>query len=276
MPSPVTLPPATLTPDTQSPATQSPLMMENAMSALVPFQFEEHAVRVHHRDGQPWFVLADICRVLDIANVGNAAARLDADEREDIRIPDVTGRSQPTIAVNESGMYKLILRSRKVEAKRFTKWVTGEVLPAIYRTGVYGAPAAPLDLNDPAILQRLLIEHTSRSLSLEQRVEHLEPQAAALARLTEAEGNLCITDAAKALNVAPRRFFDRLQREAWIYRRPGGSHWIGYQARITSGLITHRVKRIEGTTGPRFVEQVLITPKGLAKLAEPTMGVANG
>ena len=88
-------------------------------------------MRVIMRDGVPWFVLADLCRVLEIANVGNAAARLDDDERGSIRNPDVTpagGNSNITI-VNESGMWSLVLTSRKPEAKRFKKWVTGEVLP---------------------------------------------------------------------------------------------------------------------------------------------------
>jgi phage antirepressor YoqD-like protein len=129
-----------------------------------------------------------------------------------------------------------------------------------------------LDLNDASTLRRLLLDHTGHTLALEQRLDHVEPKAAALDVLTNAEGNLCITDAAKVLKASPKDLFNRLHRQGWIYRRPGGSHWIGYQTKIAAGLITHRVTRLDrGPTEPaKFVEQVLITPKGMAKLAEPS------
>jgi anti-repressor protein len=244
------------------------------MTDIVPLNFEANPVRVEDRGGQTWFVASDVCSALDITNVGNALSRLDDDERDSIRNPDANrGRGNPDLTViNESGMYSLILRSRKAAAKRFRKWVTSEVLPAIRRTGAYGRPAAGLDLTDPAVLHRLLLDHTGRAMALEQRVEDLAPKAAALDRLTDAEGALCITDAAKALGQQPRKLFTWLEQNSWIYRRPGGSHWIGYQVRITAGLLEHKVKRIERRDQPdqppRFVEQVLVTPKGVAKLAE--------
>lgn len=107
------------------------------MNAIQHFDFEGASVRTHMKGNEPWFVLSDICRVLEITNVGNAAARLDDDEKGDIRSVDAIGRDQQIIVVNESGLYSLILTSRKVAAKRFKKWVTSEVLPTLRRTGVY-------------------------------------------------------------------------------------------------------------------------------------------
>ncbi|TIT24487.1 MAG: hypothetical protein E5W70_03585 [Mesorhizobium sp.] len=100
------------------------------------------------RDDEPWFVLSDVCRVLDIGNVGNAAGRLDDDERSSIRNPDVTSAGgNPNITIiNESGLYSLILTSRKPAAKRFKKWVTAEVLPALRRSGAYVMTAEDEDL----------------------------------------------------------------------------------------------------------------------------------
>ena len=106
---------------------------------IVPFSFENHPIRVADQNGDPWFVLADACAVLDISNVGNAAARLDDDEKDSIRNPDVNrSRGNPDlIVINESGLWSLVLTSRKPAAKRFKKWVTSEVIPSIRKTGGY-------------------------------------------------------------------------------------------------------------------------------------------
>ncbi|WP_127078355.1 BRO family protein [Rhodomicrobium lacus] len=118
------------------------------MSAVTAFDFEELPVRVILRDGQPWFILADVCRVLDIANSRDAASRLDEDEKG-VGTTDTLGGKQSQITINESGLYSLILTSRKENAKRFKKWVTSEVLPAIRRTGEYRVPATGSDIVMP-------------------------------------------------------------------------------------------------------------------------------
>lgn len=109
--------------------------------ALKVFEYEDRRpFRIIDQNGEPWFVLADVCRELEIANVGNAAARLDRDEKGNIRNPDATsaGGNPNLTVINESGLYSLILTSRKAEAKRFKKWITSEVLPSIRKTGRYG------------------------------------------------------------------------------------------------------------------------------------------
>ena len=125
---------------------------------LIPFEFESQAVRVIDRDAEPWFVLADVCRVLEVANSRDASARLDDDEKADVGITDtssngVAQRRDMTI-INESGLYSLILTSRKPAAKRFKKWVTADVLPTIRKTGTYGAPTAIPDFTNPAAAAR--------------------------------------------------------------------------------------------------------------------------
>ncbi len=107
------------------------------MAGIIPFDFETNAVRVVMRDEVPWFVAADLCRVLEIGNPRDAVSRLDDDERDGVGITDAIGRNQITNVVSESGLYALIFSSRKPAAKRFRKWVTNEVLPAIRRTGQY-------------------------------------------------------------------------------------------------------------------------------------------
>jgi prophage antirepressor-like protein len=115
------------------------------------FNFSGHDVRVVMRDGEPWFAAADVCGVLAIKNFRDSVRHLDADERGVVST-DTPARNQHGVipgqfeqlqVVSESGLYALVLRSRKPEARKFTKWVTSEVLPAIRKTGVYvGRPFA--------------------------------------------------------------------------------------------------------------------------------------
>jgi prophage antirepressor-like protein len=105
--------------------------------ALKVFEYEDHSqFRAFEIGGDPWFVLADVCRALDIKNVSDAATRLDEDEKG-VAPTDTPGGKQNVRIINESGLYTLILRSEKPEAKRFKKWVTSQVLPAIRKTGSY-------------------------------------------------------------------------------------------------------------------------------------------
>jgi len=118
-----------------------PQQQEIVMQEIVPFDFQGNSVRVvRGEDGQPWWVAADVCKVLDIANHRDALSRLDADEKG-VGLTDTLGGTQEMAIINESGLYSLILTSRKPEAKAFKRWVTHEVLPAIRRTGHYGLPS---------------------------------------------------------------------------------------------------------------------------------------
>lgn len=110
------------------------------MNELVTFEFEGHGVRSVLRNGAPWWVAADVAVVLGIGRTDDAVRRLDEDEKG-TDIIRTLGGDQTMVVINESGLYSLILTSRKAAAKRFKKWVTGEVLPAIRRTGSFGAPA---------------------------------------------------------------------------------------------------------------------------------------
>lgn len=117
------------------------------MSEIQPFTFPvtAQAVRVLELAGEPWFVAADVCTVLGITNVGNVLARLDDDEKDSIHLPDGTRGNPNRAIVNEPGLYSLLFRSDKPEAKQFKRWVTHDVLPAIRRAGGYVSPAATLE-----------------------------------------------------------------------------------------------------------------------------------
>lgn len=110
-------------------------MTDNTDFPLV-FDFEEKPVRTVDRNGEVWFVASDVCSALTIGNSRDAISRLDDDEKG-VGITDTLGGRQEVTIINESGLYSLTFSSRKDEAKRFRKWVTSEVLPAIRKTGGY-------------------------------------------------------------------------------------------------------------------------------------------
>lgn len=100
------------------------------------FNYDNNQVRTVLQDGEPWFVLKDVCNVLGIANDRNVATRLDNDERGVYQM-DTLGGTQKMNIINEWGLYNIILRSDKPQTKPFRRWVTHEVLPAIRKTGSY-------------------------------------------------------------------------------------------------------------------------------------------
>lgn len=120
------------------------------MNQIVAFDFESHNVRVVlDAGGQPQFVGADVCDALAIRNSRDAIARLDEDEKG-VAITDTLGGKQELSVINESGLYSLIMTSRKPEAKRFKRWVTHDVLPSIRKTGSYAPPSSIAALPAPA------------------------------------------------------------------------------------------------------------------------------
>jgi len=118
------------------------------------YHFDDYPIRGVMRNGDPLFVGADVCVACGITNASNAIGRLDDDEKDGIRLADSIGRMQYTPAVTESGLYNLILRSDKPQAKAFKRYVTHELLPSIRKTGQYvTAPLSPLDILDNMVQQ---------------------------------------------------------------------------------------------------------------------------
>lgn len=222
-------------------------------------------------EGGPWFVLTDVCRVLEHSNPSVAADRLDADEKGVSTVYTLGGNQETTI-INESGLYSLILTSRKFAAKRFKKWVTSEVLPAIRKTGSYGqAVRDPMEvLNDPAAMRGLLLGYSEKVLALENKVAEQKPKVDALDRISTADGSVCISNTAKLLQMRPKDLFTWLAANRWIYRRAGMGTWLGYQDKVQAGLLEHKVTTVNVGGADTIREQVLVTSKGLARLATET------
>lgn len=143
------------------------------------FLFGAEEVRVVAIDREPWFVLADLCRVLGLSNPRMVAQRIGDDVSQTYPISDALGRQQHTTIVSEAGMYEVVIRSDKPEAIAFRRWITGTVLPEIRRTGSYGAPAPVAEL-DRRQLALMVIEAEDAREAAEQRAA-IEAQRADVA-----------------------------------------------------------------------------------------------
>lgn len=107
------------------------------MKDLNIFTYEDTQIRTVVVEGEPWFVLADLCKVLDLPNVSMVAQRLDDLNISQADVQNSRGQMRKTVIVSEAGMYEVVIRSDKPEAVSFRRWVTSEVLPTIRKHGGY-------------------------------------------------------------------------------------------------------------------------------------------
>lgn len=130
-------------------------------------------VRVTDQNGDPWFIAKDVCEILGLSNTTEALRELDEDEKNHIRNPEVKRGNPNLLIVNESGLYSLIIKSRKPEAKRFKKWVTKDVLPSIRKHGGYLKGQEELPEGLVSSLHRTLQENALPALRYYDRLtEH--------------------------------------------------------------------------------------------------------
>lgn len=234
------------------------------MSELTVFDFHGEQVRVIGDSDSPRFVGTDVLAILDLDRT--AYRRLDDDEKgvDSIHTP---GGEQNVTVVTESGLYSLILGSRKPSAREFKRWVTGEVLPQIRKTGGYGqAPA----LAGKELLAHAVIEAQAMIEQKDAQIATLAPKADAFDGYIGAEGDYSFNEAAKLLQ---RRGVDTGQYKlvatliewGWVYR---GRKRVprAKQAQLDTGRLTEKTHYfIDQTTGEKRAgsTQVRVTPKGV-------------
>lgn len=237
----------------------------------MPFTYRATQIRVVLIDGEPWFVLADLCRVLEIANVGNVAARMDAVNIRQADVENSRGQVRQTLVVSEPGMYEVVIRSDKPEAVEFRRWITSDVLPTIRKTGSYNTVPA---LTGPELLAHAVIEAQAMIAARDERIAELEPKAEVADKFLNATGDLSVKDAAQALTRAgiktgAGRLFGDLERRGWIYRALGDGRYRVKQTAIESGYMSVLPQsHYHPKTGVLVLDppQPRVTPKGLQRL----------
>ncbi|EXT39435.1 phage antirepressor KilAC domain-containing protein [Acinetobacter sp. 25977_8] len=243
------------------------------MNNVSVFNFNQNEVRtIVKEDGEIWFVLSDVCNVLEIGNPSDAARRLDNDE---VTLDTIEGNHRPTNLVNESGLYSLVLKSRKPEAKQFKKWVTSDVLPSIRKNGGY---IVGQEVNSPEILMakalqvanNILESKTKELAAAKSKVELLEPKAQALETIANTDGTYTIRECAKTINIGERKLISLLIDKKWIYREEHG-RLQPYSTKREAGIFINRPSPviINKNTGEEKVHlHMRITAYGLTKITE--------
>lgn len=233
------------------------------MNNIQIFKYENNDVRTVEMNGEPWFVLKDVCGVLGLSNHKVTAQRLDRDEVSQTYLTDSIGRKQETTVINESGLYSVILRSDKPEAKPFRKWVTSEVLPSIRKNGGYISgqeQLSPEELMAKALLvaNKTLAERDARISELTVQNTIMSPKAEYFDELVDRNTLTNFRETAKELGISEKAFIRFLIDKKYIFRNQRGK-LMPYADR-SDGLFEVKECYNEKTNWSGI--QTLVTPKG--------------
>lgn len=235
------------------------------------FNFNGSETRVIERDGQPWWVAKDICDVLGLGNTTEALRGLDEDELSS-ELMKSGGQGREMSIVNEPGLYSLILRSRKPEAKSFKRWITHEVLPAIRRHGGYLTPQKVEEaLLDPDTIIKLATDlkaERERRRALEAKSERDAPKVLFADSVASSHTDILIGDLAKLLRqngveVGQRRLFDWLRDKGYLIRQKG----------LSWNMPTQRAMELELF---RVKETTINKPDGSVQISKTTKVTGKG
>lgn len=238
------------------------------MNELQIFTYNGSEVRTVQKDGEPWWVLKDVCEVLGIGNSRMTYERLEEDEKG-VSLIDTLGGKQQMQVINESGLYNVILRSDKPEAKPFRKWVTSEVLPTIRKHGAYMTPETlEAAILNPDMMIRLCtalkdeqdknkaLQAANSSLSVDNQI--MKPKAEYFDELVDRNLLTGFRETAKQLQIKEKEFIRFLLGKKYVYRDKRGK--LQPYADKNNGLF--EVKEFVNEKTGFSSTQTLITPKG--------------
>ena len=259
------------------------------MNQLQIFNYKGQEVRTVQKDNETWWVLKDVCEVLELSNSRIVSGRLDEDDVSLTYVTDNLGRNQQTSIINESGLYNVIMRSDKPEAKKFKRWVTHEVLPTIRKTGGYVA-------NDDLFINTYLPHADEQTVlmfrsqlqvikKLNQRIEHDKPKVLFADAVETAHTSILIGDLAKLIkqngvDIGQKRLFAWLRNNGYLIKK-GDSKNMPTQRAMQQELFEVKERTINNPDGSvRITKTTKVTGKGqiyfIDKFVERTKGEVCG
>lgn len=234
------------------------------------FNFNGSQIRTIEKGNEPWFVLKDVCEVLDLGQVAGVKRRLAEDVITNHPLLTPGGQQQVTL-INEDGLYDVILESRKPEAKAFRKWVTSDVLPSIRKHGAYMTPTALVNaLSNPEgmiqVLTRLQEEQTARVVAEARLIEQMPlvvfAQAVEVSKDTILIGELALLLRQNGIEIGQTRLFERLREEGYLHK-VGSRKNLPTQKSVELGLMVIKEgTRSSVSEGTKITKTTKITGKG--------------
>lgn len=214
------------------------------MNEVQLFNFENHEVRSLLLNNEPWFVGKDVAEVLGYAKARNAIAQhVDEDDALKQGITDSLGRRQETTFINESGLYSLILSSKLPSAKKFKRWVTSEVLPALRKTGQYQVK----ELSGQELIAKALIEAQNVLAAKDKQIEEMKPKASYYDVILNCKGLLATSVIAKDYGWSAIRLNEYLHKKGIQFKQ--GKTWLLYQKYATEGYASTKTHEHLGNDG---------------------------
>ena len=208
------------------------------MNEVQLFNFESHEVRSLVINSEPWFVGKDVAEVLGYKNQNDALVKhVDDEDKDTIAIRDSIGRNRNTPIINESGLYSLVLSSKLPSAKKFKRWVTSEVLPALRKTGQYQVK----ELSGQELMAKALIEAQSVLAAKDKQIEEMKPKVVFADAVATSHTSILVGELAKILkqngiDMGQKRLFAWLREKGYLIKRQGTDYNMPTQKAMGLGL----------------------------------------
>lgn len=242
------------------------------LNKLQVFSYKESPVRTVELNGEVWFVAKDVCDILGLSNPTMAVNELDDDERNTLSITEGIRGNPNMNVINEPGLYALVFKSRKPEAKDFSRWVHHEVLPSIRKHGGYLTPATQDELLDnPDLLIRLaqaLKAEREKSAELAEQVEMNLPKVIFADAMDTSHESILIGNLAKVLcqngvDIRQNRLFAWLRENGYLMNCKGERWNFPTQQSVDKGLFEVKTRVINNPDGStKITHTTKVTGKG--------------
>lgn len=209
------------------------------MNEVQLFNFENHEVRSLLLNNEPWFVGKDVAEILSYSNTRKALTdHVDTEDKMDgVTIRDSIGRNQKPVLINESGLYSLVLSSKLPSAKKFKRWVTSEVLPALRKTGQYQVK----ELSGSELMAKALIEAQNVLAAKDKVIEEMKPKVVFADAVATSHTSILVGELAKILKqngieMGQKRLFAWLREKGYLIKRQGTDYNMPTQKAMDLGL----------------------------------------
>ncbi len=208
------------------------------MNEVQLFNFESHEVRSLLLNNEPWFVGKDVAEALGYSKARNAiATHIDSEDKKDAPIQGTLGGVQEMTVINESGLYSLVLSSKLPSAKKFKRWVTSEVLPALRKTGQYQVK----ELSGSELMAKALIEAQSVLAAKDKQIQEMKPKVVFADAVATSHTSILVGELAKILkqngiDMGQKRLFAWLREKGYLIKRKGTDYNMPTQKAMDLGL----------------------------------------